>query len=137
MSEEDVRDQVEQAEVVDFKAAKAKTESSGSEPGTDLVLNPQDPLPSARKFVETRYTVSDDRTLHHHLGVFYAWDGTCYQPLDEQTARAEMYAFLELAKRMVKDDLKPYQPNRAKVAEVPLAAKGRLVARGVAARSEI
>ena len=106
-------------DIHDITDAPARTFEPGERPpNTDLVLNPQDPLPSARKFAETRYTASSARTLHHHLGVFYTWDGACYQPLDEQTARAEVYAFLELARRRVKGELKPYQPNRSKVAEL-------------------
>ena len=42
-----------------------------------VVLNPGDPLPSARAFLDAHYTQADVRTLHHHAGVFYAWDGRC------------------------------------------------------------
>ncbi len=83
------------------------------------ILDPRDPLPSARTLVEMRYTRDGQRTLHHHAGVFYAWSGTCYPVLDDATIRAQVWQFLESAKRYAKKNMVvPFQPNRAKVGDV-------------------
>ncbi len=67
-----------------------------------IILDPRDPLPSARTLVEMKYMRDGLRTLHHHAGAFYAWSGTCYPALDHATIRAEVWQFLEIAKRYVK-----------------------------------
>ncbi len=87
--------------------------------GKPIILDPRDPLPSARTLVETRYTRNGQHTLHHHVGMFYAWSGTCYPALDDATIRAEVWHFLETAKRYIKKNkVVPFQPNRAKVGDV-------------------
>ncbi len=87
--------------------------------GKPIILDPRDPLPSARTLVETRYTRNGQDTLHYHAGMFYAWSGTCYPALDDATIRAEVWHFLENAKRYIKKNkVVPFQPNRAKVGDV-------------------
>ena len=84
-----------------------------------IILDPRDPLPSARTLVEMKYMRDGLRTLHHHVGVFYAWSGTCYPALDDATIRAEVWQFLEIAKRYVKKDtVVAFQPNRNRVGDV-------------------
>jgi putative DNA primase/helicase len=88
--------------------------------GDVLVLNPSDPLPSAREFVARQHTVGRVLTLRHHVGAFYAYEsGGAYQERDDASMRAALYHFLEPAYRPSDDeDPKRFQPNRAKVENV-------------------
>jgi putative DNA primase/helicase len=113
------------------KASRATTRIGISGDGwadlADIVLDPADPLPSARLFVELRYTTDGTPTLHHHGGVFHAWDGACYPAVDDATVRADVYRFLEAAKRRIKtkqgEVLTPFKPNTSKVNNVMDALK--------------
>ena len=62
-----------------------------------IVLDPSDPLISARKFLAANYVHDGVRTLHHLSGDFYAWTGTYYRVPDDATIRAEVYRFLDKA----------------------------------------
>jgi putative DNA primase/helicase len=89
-----------------------------------IVLSPDDPVASARKFIETSYTNGVDRTLHHHAGEFYTWDGARYPVADVAAIRAQLYAFLDAAVRSTKDGkTSPFQPNTNKVNNVLDALK--------------
>ena len=86
-----------------------------------LLLDPRQPMQSARELVASRFTVDGLRTLHHHRGEFYCWDGAAYRRRDDDTLRAEVYAFLDGAVRAVpgkKGKPEPFAPNRAKVGDV-------------------
>ena len=48
-----------------------------------LMLDPADPLKSARTFLERRHIQDGVITLHHQAGQFYAWNGSCYPLADE------------------------------------------------------
>jgi len=84
-----------------------------------MILNPHDPLPSARKFL--RETKS---TLIHQEGTFFAYDGSAYRELKISEIRAKLYAFLEKMFRKAvnqltgKSKVKDFQPTRAKVDNV-------------------
>ena len=43
-----------------------------------LILSPAVPLESARQLIRRLYTQVTGRTIQHHQGVFYLWDGTHY-----------------------------------------------------------
>lgn len=89
-----------------------------------VVLSPADPVASARKFIGTHYTIGADRTLHHHAGEFYAWDGMRYPVADVDAVRVKLYAFLDAAVRRTKDGkTAPFQPNTNKVNNVLDALK--------------
>ena len=94
----------------------------------DLILKPDDPMPSAEAFVVRAYTVDDLRTLHHQSGVFYGYqrDAGAYQQRDEAAVRSDIYKFLQPAQQYVnrgtkatpKLELTPFQPTISKVANV-------------------
>ena len=89
-----------------------------------VVLDPGDPLPSARQFLERKYTRHDERTLHHHAGVFYGWNGNCYPEADNAAIRAELYQFLEGAVRLKgTGEQQPFKPTQLKVSNVLDALK--------------
>jgi putative DNA primase/helicase len=89
---------------------------------TPVVLDPRDPLPSARALVRQAFTQSDVRILHHHRGAFYRWTGAYYRPVDTNTITAMTWTFLEralvLADKKKKKQKQPFKPNRARVGDV-------------------
>lgn len=103
------------------------SEDPPSEPGrpaapdAPLILDPADPLPSARRYVARGATVRGVLALRHHAGVFYGHQpGTgAYAERDEATIRADLYRFLEKAMRLDKTgSTRPFQPTRARVENV-------------------
>ena len=89
----------------------------------ELVLNPTDPITSARAFVSRHYTVDDTLTLRRQQGVFYPWDPAvnAFREYDENTVKAELWRFLERARRWTTrkaPSLVPFQPQRARVDDV-------------------
>ena len=85
-----------------------------------LVLDPTDPLPTARLFLDRLYTRDRLRTLHHHCDQFYAWTGTRYELADDQSIRAQLYDLLETAQRPArrKNAAIAFRPNSRKVSDV-------------------
>lgn len=86
-----------------------------------LVLDPSDPLPSARTFVAQQHVVDDVLALRHQAGVFYRHHSSAYEVHDEAAVRAALYAFLDEAWRWTeprngeKPKLVPFKPTKAKV----------------------
>jgi len=93
-----------------------------------LVLSPGSPLNSAREMVRRTYTHPQCRTLHHQQATFYTWRGTHYTEAAREGIRAAVYDFLDGATRIVDDKLVPFNPDKAKVANVleALAAVAQL-----------
>jgi putative DNA primase/helicase len=89
-----------------------------------LTLDAADPLPSARAFVARDYRVDGAQALYHQGGSFFAYrpDVGTYQEHDEPCIKADLYRFLEGARRTPKpgslSPLQPFQPTRAKVQDV-------------------
>lgn len=95
---------------------------------TDLVLTPGAPMDSARRLLADRYTIDAGQLLYHHRGQFYGWTGTHYVEISKDYLTADVYHFLEYAKRNVCVDKKadrwelhPFNPNRNHVGEVHAA----------------
>ena len=83
-----------------------------------LVLDPSDPLPSARAFIERAYTVGGVLALRHQSGVFYRFVPSVsgYIECDEGTLRSELYQFLEPAVRPEKQAA--FKPTKSRVENV-------------------
>ena len=81
----------------------------------DLVLDPREPLVSAREFLARQHTAGDLHTLHFHRGEFFSWDGAAYRPMQDTEIRAELYDFLDRAKHLKGKLFEPFRPNRSKV----------------------
>ena len=90
-------------------------------PGEQVVLDPRDPLNSARVLISRRFTADGQRTLHHYRGVFYEWTGTCYREAGHDAMKASVWDFLGAAQRQKSDKLAPFQPNRSRVGDVTAA----------------
>ena len=88
------------------------------------LLNPADPLPSARQFISARFDHGGHRTLVFQQGDFYRWDGITFRQADDDEMEQDTYHFLEGAVRRNKwARIVPFMPNRHKVAEVLAALK--------------
>ena len=88
-----------------------------------LILEPKNPIGSAREFVHRRYTQAESRILHHRSGDFSYWTGTHYRYIEEPAIRSEFWHFLEQAQTRTKAGLKPFNPNRHRVTDVLDALK--------------
>ncbi len=81
-----------------------------------LVLDPKDPVPSARKFIARWFTKQGKRTLVFHQGDFRTWNGTYYPEVPGDQMRACAYRFLEKAMVESKNgSLKSFKPTASKV----------------------
>lgn len=83
------------------------------------ILDPRDPMPSARVLLAERFTAQGIRAMHHYRGTFWRWDGACYQDADADSVQAQIWAYLDDARRFGKDgEVIPYQPSRTSVDNV-------------------
>jgi putative DNA primase/helicase len=109
-------------------------ESNGSnQPPTPdrLVLpSPAEPMPVARKFVAARYQDARGPLLRHWRGQWWEWQKSHWAEVELRKVRAAAYDFTEDAQyeawdeRKKADVLKPWAPNRNKVANVLEALSG-------------
>ncbi|MFO1163126.1 MAG: phage/plasmid primase, P4 family [Reyranellaceae bacterium] len=103
---------------------------TAARPGRQFIpvaLDPRDPMPSARMLVQQAFAQAGRRTLLHHRGAFYEWNGACYRPVDGASIVAATWAFLEQARRRVAPSRPrkssapfevPFQPTRGRVSDV-------------------
>jgi putative DNA primase/helicase len=75
------------------------------------------PFDVARTFLASEFSADGCRTLHHHRGVFYAWNNAAYLEIDKDDVRARLYAFLDQCKTGVGKGEK-VKPNTALVSGV-------------------
>jgi putative DNA primase/helicase len=73
----------------------ARVGDRAPESASRLVLDPREPLKTARLFVERHYRMDGLRTLLHHAGTYYEWTGVCFVAMDEQLIRKAIYEFLD------------------------------------------
>jgi putative DNA primase/helicase len=99
-----------------------------------LVLDPQDPMSSARKLIADQFTTDDKRTLYRHRAAFWSWTGNYYMLADDEVVESRIWQFLEKAKVNVKvkvgegeyeSRIIPFKPNRNRVGNV-VAALGAI-----------
>lgn len=80
-------------------------------------IDPTAPYDVARVFLAREFSSGHHRTLHHHRGVFYAWNGTAYVEIAEDDLRAKLYQFLDQCTTGAARGDK-IKPNRVLVNEV-------------------
>jgi hypothetical protein len=75
----------------------------------DLILDPNDPVPSARVFAAREYTIKDTLTLRHQTGVFYEYtrDAGAYLERDEASVRSHLYRFRQVPTEQGKNRKRP------------------------------
>lgn len=85
-----------------------------ADPPDGLLLNPDDPLPSARAWLHRAGHVGQ---LWHRAGVFYRYGAPGYADLEDGKLREELYTFLEHTVRLNQKTGRfvPFQPTRTKV----------------------
>ena len=83
-----------------------------------LILSPAAPLESGREFIRRQHTAHSLRTLHHQNGTFYKWEGSHYREYAGEELQAKLYQFLDTAFLLRDDKLAPFNPNKARVANV-------------------
>jgi putative DNA primase/helicase len=88
-------------------------------PQTPPLLDPQDPISSARVFVDLKYSHAGHRLLIHHADEWRAWSGSHYPITDETTIRAQLWTFLEHCKKPAdKGKVEDFKPTTSRVANV-------------------
>jgi len=97
----------------------------------ELILDPKDPLSTARSFLNWHYVQESARTLHCYQSVFYVYNGAYYDLAHSDNVRSRLYKFLEHGKIRkeirIKNDrfevLDSFKPNRSSVNDVLDALK--------------
>jgi putative DNA primase/helicase len=87
-------------------------------------IDPSAPFDVAQFFLVVEFHAGAQRTLHHHQGAFYAWNGTAYLEISEDEIRARLYPFLDQCKNAAGKGEK-VKPNTALVSRVYDALKAR------------
>ncbi|MBR0787769.1 hypothetical protein JQ631_01735 [Bradyrhizobium manausense] len=104
----------------DFVEFRRRSRADGEAP----VLDPRDPMPSARALLKDKFTACGSPTMHHYRGTFWRWNGACYRDADKDSVQAEIWRYLDGAKRYGKEGEKiDFQPNRGEVENVAAAFK--------------
>jgi putative DNA primase/helicase len=100
-------------------AHKSKIKLVGGE-APKLMLDPRNPIQSAREFTARNFTnVNGLRTFHHYRNDFWTWTGSYYLLTEDEVIAAKIWTLLENAFRLSEDDkIIPFKPTRAKVGEV-------------------
>jgi putative DNA primase/helicase len=88
-------------------------------PESALVIDTGAPYTTAKLFLNRFFTEDEKRTLHHHRGAFYRWDGSAYPDIVEEELRSRLYAFLDQCfTRDPKGESRPVKPGAAMVTNV-------------------
>lgn len=96
--------------------------------GETLILPDRSPLPLAQSFLSLNYKDKLKRLgLRRYNGKFYQFNGKCYDLVEDDALKGELYNFLE--KVLLGKDFKAFNPRSKDVNEVlkALGAKGCLV----------
>lgn len=91
---------------------------TGGEPEPRILPAPSNPMAVARRLVSERFTNGATVILQAWRGGFRAWDGRCWPERDEAAVRANAYEYLEDAWYEGPHGLRPWEPTRAKIANV-------------------
>lgn len=84
-----------------------------------LILDPRDPIATARELVERRFTADGRRIVVAWRGDVFVWSGSYYAEMESSARRAIVWEFLERAKRLDKDgNPEPFRPTATRVNDV-------------------
>jgi putative DNA primase/helicase len=88
--------------------------------GDGMLPPPTAPMDVARVFVEKRYRhpATDELTLRHWRGGWWEWRASHWAEVERRVVAAAAYRFAEHAQYNTGDELKPWAPNRRKVADL-------------------
>lgn len=83
------------------------------------ILDPRDPMPTARMLLADSFTASGMATMRHYRGTFWRWNGASYRDADGDSVQARVWDYLDGAKRFGKEGEElPFQPTRTTVENV-------------------
>ena len=118
------------ARLDEVRQRRRRTSGGGAGGAADgkLVLNPRYPDIIAGRFLAAHYTDAAGRhTLAHYLGLFYRWEGTCWEPIAPDELRAGLYAWLRPAWRpTTKGDIEEFDASRNNILDILDALAGRV-----------
>src|SRR4051812_30070226 len=99
-------------------AALEVADLASSEAGPEVELPPpQAPMEVARTLVRALFThLSGELTLRHWRGGWWAWQGPCWVEVEQRAIEAAAYRATERAVYWSGHELKPWLPNRHKIA---------------------
>ena len=83
-----------------------------------LVLSPNAPLVSARRFIQQHHIKAGQRALHHQQDAFYAWQRTHYAEVAEEVMRGAAVRLPRQGGTETKAGMVAFNPNKAKVENV-------------------
>ncbi|MBA4159259.1 MAG: toprim domain-containing protein, partial [Gemmatimonadetes bacterium] len=106
------------------------------EPREEIILDPKDPYPGAKLFLERRYSHREEgvllHTLHEQGGQFFGYNGRSYPEIEESGVRAELWNFAARAmrwklptKKDAEPELHPFQPTTTTVNNLLDALRGQ------------
>ena len=101
-----------------YAAGEAKPEAADIHQLDDTILSPATPFDSARVYIFLHHMAGTRRTLHHQNAAFYIWQTSHYVELSTEEMRANLYRFLDKAKRLEKQIAVDFAPNKTKVGNV-------------------
>ncbi|MHB1157672.1 MAG: phage/plasmid primase, P4 family [Phycisphaerales bacterium] len=84
------------------------------------ILDPSDPLPTARELIGANFTAEQYRIIHHHRGEFFVWTGNHYELLGTSELRAAIYRFTEKGVSIIsigggKTKQVPFKPTKNRI----------------------
>ena len=80
---------------------------------------PTAPMAVARVFVERRYLAAKELlTLRHWRGGWWSWQTDRWVELEQRALAAAAYTFTEHAFYVAEDTIKPWSPNRHRIADL-------------------
>jgi putative DNA primase/helicase len=108
------------------KGKKRTKKGNGPYPENEIgvvILEPGNPMRSARLLRRTDFTVQDLPTMWRHREFFWRWTGSYYELTHEETVRAHVWRFLEKAFKYQLNDkggweLVPFKPKPENVSAV-------------------
>lgn len=88
------------------------------------ILDPRDPMPSARLLMSRDFLSGGLPTLHHYRGSFWYWNGSCFRDADSDAIASRIWKFFDGAKKFGrKEELMDFAPVRSDVANCADALK--------------
>ena len=98
---------------------KRQPETKSSIVSLPRILDPADPLATARRCVAEEFMCDGARVLHYYRGEFFRWSNGVYVVFPEPELRAEVYSYCEVSQAQQKDgSTKAFRPTARKVNDI-------------------
>lgn len=105
------------------KATKKKAESEFEDPAE--LSPPSEPVAVARELAAAKFTVDEMPTLRRWRGGWWQWSGTHWCEVEKLDVEQVAYEFTADAIYIDADKMKPWAPNRYKIADLLAATAAR------------